>query len=147
PGVRGDAPRLAGAARGEHDRTAAQNHETPRFAEVGEHSGDALPVFQEPNRRALHVKIDALVHTVILERANELEARAVADVREARVAMTAEVALADEPFLRAIEDGAPFLELFHALGGLLRVKLGHAPDVQHLAAAHRVAEMHLPVVA
>ena len=31
-------------------------------------------------------------------------------------------------------------------GAFLRVELGHAPVVQHLAAAHRVAEVDLPVV-
>jgi hypothetical protein len=51
------------------------------------------------------------------------------------------------PVLRAIEDGAPRLELAHAVGRLLGVQLGHAPVVEVLAAAHRVGEVHLPAVA
>ena len=38
-------------------------------------------------------------------------------------------------------------ELAHPLRRLLGVELGHAPLVEELAAAHRVAEMHLPAVA
>ena len=39
-----------------------------------------------------------------------------------------------------------YSELAHAIGGLLRVELGHARMVQVLAAHHRVAEMGLPRV-
>ena len=88
-----------------------------------------------------------LVDAVILQGADELEAGAITDVREARVPMATEVALADEAFLGAIEDGAPVFELAHAGGGVLRVKLGHAPHVEEFPSAHGVAEVHLPVVA
>ena len=95
----------------------------------------------------LHVDLDALVDAVILQRADHLEAGAIADVREARVAVAAEVALQDPAVLGAIEDGAPRLQLAHAIGRLLGVQLGHAPVVEVLAAAHRVGEVDLPVVA
>ena len=91
--------------------------------------------------------VDALVDAVILQRADHLEAGAIADVREARIAVAAEVALQDPAVLGAIEDRAPRLELAHAIGRLLRVQLRHAPVVQVLAAAHRVGEVDLPVVA
>ena len=51
------------------------------------------------------------------------------------------------PSLRAIEDRAPRFELADAVGRFLRVQLGHAPVVDVLAAAHRVGEVDLPVVA
>ena len=86
------------------------------------------------------------MHRVLLERADHLEAGAVADVREARVAVAAEVALEDAAVLRAVEERAPLLELVHAVGRLLRVDLRHAPVVEDLAAAHGVAEVDLPVV-
>jgi hypothetical protein len=86
------------------------------------------------------------VHHVVLERADHLETGAVADMREPRVPMTAEVALEDEAILRPIEERTPFFELEHAIGCLLRVQLRHAPVVQQLAAAHGVAEVDLPVV-
>src|SRR5207249_7643836 len=41
---------------------------------------------------------------------------------------------------------SPPLELQHALGRLLSMQLRHPPVVQHLAAAHRVAEVDLPGV-
>ena len=84
---------------------------------------------------------------VILQRADQLEAGAVADVREPRIAMAAEVALVDAAVRRAIEHRAPGFELAHAVGRFLGVQLGHAPVVDVLAAAHRVGEVHLPVVA
>ena len=87
-----------------------------------------------------------VVDAVVLERADHLEAGAVADVGEPRVAVAAEVALEDAPVLRAVEERAPVLELADAVGRLLRVELRHAPVVQELAAAHRVAEVDLPVV-
>ena len=91
--------------------------------------------------------VDARVDAVILQRADHLEAGAIADVGEARVAMAAEIALEDPPVLGAIEHGAPGLELADAIGRFPGVQLGHAPVVDVLAAAHRVGEVHLPVVA
>ena len=91
--------------------------------------------------------VDALVHAVVLQRADHLEPGAVADVRQPRVAVTAEVALQDAAVLGAVEQRAPRLELADALGRLLRVDLRHPEVVQVLAAAHRVREMDPPVVA
>ena len=82
----------------------------------------------------------------MLERADHLQPGAVADVGQPGVPVTAEVALEDAAVRRAVEQGAPLLELEHPLGGLLGVDLGHPPVVEQLAAAHRVAEVHLPVV-
>jgi hypothetical protein len=62
-------------------------------------------------------------------------------------AVTAEVALVDQPVLRAVEDSAPVLQLGHPFGGLLGVQLGHAPVVEELGAPDRVTEVHSPVVA
>ena len=84
---------------------------------------------------------------VVLERSNELETRSVADVRQPRVTVTAEVALVDPSVGRAVEHCAPCLELAHAIGRFLGVDLRHAPVVHVLAAAHGVGKMHLPAVA
>src|SRR6266508_3868860 len=70
----------------------------------------------------------------------------VADVRQPGVAVPAEVALEDAAVGGAVEQRAPLLELQHPVGCLLRVELGHAPVVEHLAAAHGVAEVDAPVV-
>ena len=60
--------------------------------------------------------------------------------------MAAEVALQDAAVLGPVEKGAPPFELVDAVRGLERVQLGHALVVEHLAAAHGVAEVNLPVV-
>jgi hypothetical protein len=67
-------------------------------------------------------------------------------VGEARVTVTAEVALEDLAVLGAVEQCAPLLELPHAVRRLLGVQLGHAVVVEHLAPAHGVAEVDHPVV-
>ena len=84
---------------------------------------------------------------VILQRPDQLEAGAIADVREARIAMPAEVALQDAAVRRAVEDGAVALQLAHAIRRFPGVQLRHPPVVHVLAAAHRVGEVDLPVVA
>ena len=60
--------------------------------------------------------------------------------------MTAEVALQDPPVRGAVEKCPPVPRARDSVGRLLGVELGHAPVVEHLAAAHRVAEVDLPVV-
>ena len=84
---------------------------------------------------------------MILERADHLEAGAIADVREARILVAAEIALEDPAVGRAIEDRAPGLELAHPIGRFPRVQLRHPPVVHVLAAAHGVGEVDLPAVA
>ena len=60
--------------------------------------------------------------------------------------MSAEGPLVDATVRRAVEQRTPRLQLVDAVWGFLRVDLRHAPVVVHLAAAHRIAEMHAPVV-
>src|SRR5258707_7707689 len=40
----------------------------------------------------------------------------------------------------------PYTTLFRSVGRFLRVKLGHAPVVKKLSAAHSVAKMRFPIV-
>ena len=87
------------------------------------------------------------MNAVILQRADQFQTRAVADVREARITMAAEIALRNFSFLRAVKHRAPRFEFVDARRRFLRVQFGHAPVVDVLAAAHRVGEMHLPTVA
>src|SRR5207245_2343051 len=140
-------PGLAGASGGEDDRLGPEEDEPPRVPPVAEKAGDPVPVQNEVEPRALHVDLEALVDAVVLERPDDLEAGPIADVREARIAVASEIALADQTVLGAIENRPPFLQLAHAVGGLPRMELGHAPLVEELAAPHRVAEVDLPVVA
>ena len=147
PAVRRDLERATDAARAEHDGLRLEDTETTALAIVGERAGDAIAVLEQREDGDLHVHVEPCVHAVILQRANQLEPRAIADVRETRIPMAAEVALKNSAVGRAIEQRAPRLELLHAIRRFLRVQLGHAPVVEILAAAHRVGEMHAPVVA
>jgi hypothetical protein len=92
------------------------------------------------------VHVDAGVHAFVLEHADHFEPGTIAHVGETAVGVTAEGPLIDATVGRAIEQGAPRLQLANAVRRFLRVDLRHAPVVVHLAAAHRVAEMHAPVV-
>ena len=60
--------------------------------------------------------------------------------------MAAEVALADLAVGRAVEQGAPLLQLVDPFRRFFGVQLGHAPVVEELAAPHGVPEMDLPIV-
>jgi hypothetical protein len=86
------------------------------------------------------------VDRVVLQRADHLEPGPVTDMGQPGVAVSAEVALENQALFGAVEQGAPALQLEHAVRRLLSVQLGHAPVVDHLAAAHGVAEVDLPVV-
>ena len=86
------------------------------------------------------------MNAAILQRADHLQAGAIADVRKAFPSVTAEGALQNASVLRSIEHRTPLLELPHTIGCFLRVELGHPPMVEELAAFHRVAKMRLPVV-
>ena len=147
PAVARDLVGAADAAGRQHDRLRAKQLEAAALALVAERAGDAVAVLEQRDDRALHVHVDALVDAVILQRADHLEAGAVADVGQPRIAVAAEVALQDASVLRPIEHRAPRFELADAVGRFLRVQLRHAPVVHVLAAAHRVGEMDLPVVA
>jgi hypothetical protein len=83
-----------------------EHHAAAALALVAEGAGDAVAVArpQERGDRVLHVEVDALVDAVVLQRADHLEAGAVADVGEARVAVAAEVALQDAAVGRAVEE-------------------------------------------
>src|SRR5215475_3314085 len=107
PGVGRDLPRLADAARRQDHPLRLEENDTAGFAPVPDGPAHALAVLEQTRDRALHVDVDA----VILERANHLEAGTIADVRQSRVAVAAEVSLQDAAVLGAVEQRAPALEL------------------------------------
>ena len=140
----------AGAAHAsgcEDHRLRAKELEAPALTFVAERAGDPIAALEQLHDRAFHVDVDPHVNAVILKRPDHLEAGPIADVRETRISMAAEVALQDASVRRPIEQRAPRFELAHAIGRLLRVELRHPPVVDVLSAAHRVGEMDLPAVA
>jgi len=153
PRVGRDLPAAADSARCEHDCLRPEHDEPPALALVAETAryapaaGAVPPVVGEnPADRAFHVHVDALVYALVLQRADHLQAGAIAHVRQPRICVAAEIPLQNAAVARAIEDRAPFLQLANAGRRLLGMNLRHPPLIEELAAAHRVAEMHFPVV-
>ena len=133
---------------GGHDhRLGREHHELAGRPPVADQSGDrAVGVVEQAEHLELHEHLDALGHRLLLEGPDELEAGPVADMGQPGVAVATEVTLEDQAVLGPVEQGPPVLELADPVGGLLGVELGHAPVVEHLAAAHGVAEVDLPAV-
>src|SRR5262245_24361636 len=147
PAIARDLVGFANAAGGEDDGLGAEDDEAALLAVIADGAGDAVAILQKPQDRHLHVDIDALMNAVILKGADHLQAGAVADVGQPRIAVAAEVALEDAAILGAVEDCPPLLQLADAVGRFFGVQFGHAPVVDVLPAAHGVGEMHFPVVA
>ena len=84
---------------------------------------------------------------VILQGADHFQAGAIANMREARVFMAAKISLQNSTVFRPIENRAPGLEFAHPGRRFPRVQFRHSPIVDVLPAAHRVGEMHFPVIA
>ncbi len=122
PRIARDLVRLADAAGRQDDRLRPEDGPAAAFAIVGQRSGNAAAVEQELDDRPLHVHADALVNAVILQRADQFEAGAVADVGQPRILVAAEVALQDSAVLGAIENGSPGFQFANALGGFLGVQ-------------------------
>ena len=131
----------------EHDCFGAENLKVSALAIVAECSNYARTIFQQRDDANLHVNIDSLMYPVVLQCSDHFEAGTIAHVRKARIFVAAKVPLQNSTILRAIEHRAPRLELTHTSWRFLRVQLGHPPIVDVLPAAHRVREMHFPVVA
>ena len=147
PAVAGNPVGAADTAGREHRRFGLEDPETSALPVVAERAADAPAVAQERHDGEFHVDVEAKVDPVVLQRPDHLEARPVANMSQSRVFMTTEIALEDAAVGRAIEEGAPRLELADAVRRFLGVELGHPPVVYVLAAAHRVGEMHLPAIA
>ena len=123
PRVGGVLPRLADRARGEDEGLGGEELHLARRAHVAHRPADAaLGVGQQAQDLALHEDVGVHGDDLLLQRADQLQPGAVADVGQAGVAVAAEVALGDATVLRAVEQGAPALELVDPVGGLLGVE-------------------------
>ncbi len=147
PTVAGDFEGATDAAGGQHNGLSAKQLVASTLAFVTESSGHAAATFEQRDDGAFHMHIDALMDAVILEGADHLEAGAIADVGQAGIFVSAEIALEDAAVLSAIEHRTPGFQLTHAVRRFLGVQLSHARIVQILTAAHSVGEMDAPVVA
>src|SRR5580704_3812368 len=81
PTVAGNFVRPSNSASGQHHRFSAENPEPSAFAFITKSSDDAVAVFEKRKNGVLHIDVDALVHAVILQSPDHLQARAIAHVR------------------------------------------------------------------
>src|SRR5207249_2073307 len=146
PTVTGDFVSFTYPTSREHDCLGAKNFKVSALAIVAECSNYSRAIFQQRDDANLHVNIDSLMYPVVLQCSDHFEARTIAHVRESWIFVATEVPLQNATILRAIEHRAPRLEFSHTSRRFLRVQLGHSPIVDVLPAAHRIREMHLPVV-
>ena len=108
--------------------------------------GDTALVRKQALHAAFHVDIDLELEGTVLQNADQLEARAIAEMGQPRVPVAARVLLADQSRRRAVEHRAPFFELEDACGRFHGQQADHAPVVEQSPAAHRVAKVGLPCV-
>src|ERR1041385_4860709 len=113
PTVRRDLERAADAARRQHNRFRFEQTKTTALAVVSECARDAIAVLEERHDRDLHVDVEPLMDSVVLQCSNQLETGAVPDVGEPRVPMPAEVPLENSSVSGPIEQRAPRLELLY----------------------------------
>ncbi len=159
PGVGCHLERLADPASGKHHRWRLEHDEPAAFPPVAEGSGDRALVLEQfgdgafgehfdPRFVVAELGVVLLLQrdNLLLQGADQLQAGAVADVRQSRIGVSAEVALTDSAIVGAVEQRAVGLQLPDPVRRLLGVQLGHTPVVQELSTAHRVAEVSLPIV-
>src|SRR5207237_5957532 len=127
PAVARDLVSASDSTSGKHDGFCAENFEPAALAFVAESADRALTIFQDRQDGVLHEHVNSLMNTMILERADHLQAGAVADVSEARIFVAAEMSLQDTAVFRPIEDRTPRFQFAHAISRFFVVKLSHAP--------------------
>jgi hypothetical protein len=102
PTVAGNPVRTTDPTRRENDRFRSEDVEPPVRAIVGKNSGGTTILEDHIDDRVLHVHCHAQIDRVVLQRANQLQARAIADVRQTWIPMAAEVTLIDPSIRRSI---------------------------------------------
>ncbi len=121
PAVAGDFESASDSARSKHHCLRAKQLEAPALAVVPERARDAVAVFQQRDNRVFHVHVDAEMNSVVLQSADHLQPRPIADVRQARISVPAEIPLQYSAVFRAVEQRAPGFQFANAVGRLLRM--------------------------
>ena len=78
PAVAGNLVGASDSASREHDRFGSKNQEAAALTIVTEGTDDSFALFEQSENGAFHVHIDSPMHTVILQRSNHFQARAIA---------------------------------------------------------------------
>jgi hypothetical protein len=146
-------PTIAGNFVGSTDAARRQYHgfgtkqmKPPAVAIISKRTRDAISIFQQRDDRMFHENIQAQVYSMVLKCADHLQSGAIANVREARITMPAEIPLEDPPVAGAIKKSSPRFQFPHTCWCFLGVHFCHTPVIQVLAAAHRVRKVDAPTV-
>src|SRR5262249_19762505 len=127
PGIGSHAPGFANSARRNDDGLRLERDESSLLPPIAERTSDTIPVFEQARDRALHENVNAKFDATVLQRTDQFETSAVADVTEAFEAVATEGTLQNVTGRRAIKQRAPLLELAHTVRRFLCMKLRHAP--------------------
>src|SRR6185436_20328067 len=114
PTITADLVGFAHPASRQYDRLCLENLELTALPLVAKRTNNSVAIFQEGNHAELHMDINAAVDAVILKSANQFQAGSVADVGQAGVLVSAEVALEYPAVIGAIENGTPSLQFPNA---------------------------------
>src|SRR5665647_2688733 len=113
--------RATDAPRCKDNRFRFEDTKSSVLAIVGERSSDAIAVLEQIDDRALHVHVDPLMDCVVLERPDHLQTRAISNMRESRIFVSAEISLENLSVGRSVENRSPRLKLVHPRWSFLRV--------------------------
>src|SRR5262249_6183184 len=111
PAIAGHAKGTSDAPRSQHNGLRVKDHEASSFALIGECAHAAIAIHQQLDNGRLSMNLYPLMDAMILQRADHFQSSAITHVCQARIAMAAEVPLADLTLFCAIEDGTPRFEL------------------------------------
>ena len=87
----------------QHDRGCLEQLESATLAVVTQRACNPVSILEQGNDCVLHMHLNTLVDSVVLQRADHFEAGAIAYVGQARVSMTAEIPLQNPAVFCAIE--------------------------------------------
>ena len=116
PAIAGHPEGLADASGGQHDGLGAEHLKLALLTVIGDGARDAVSILEQINDGGFHMDVDTHMDAVVLEGADHLQAGAVADVRQAGILVTAEVALQDAAVLGAVKHRAPGFEFAGTVG-------------------------------
>ena len=93
PAVAGDLVSSSNAAGGQDHGGCSKQLKTAPFTLVAKGADNPVAIFQESGHRKFHMDLDSLMDSMVLQGADHFQAGPIADVGQARVAVSAKVAL------------------------------------------------------
>src|SRR6266404_4038827 len=110
PTIAGDLVSPPNAASRDDDGLSQKNLEPPALSVITKCSDHTVAFLQQRQDRVLHVNINALVNSVVLERANHLQPSAITHMRQAGILVPAEIALQNAPVRCPVKERSPGFE-------------------------------------